>query len=298
MKISEELKNFCYDSIYDLANAYNSTLSAELEYEEGFNRVIDILGIPQKDKEGIFSQILYCSRVAGIPYHKLSPINQFIVSIPPYVLYCIENKLKNDSDLKQEATTLTDNGCFYRYLQEKIGISIAQEIKGALRKPKLFGLGKLLDTIIGLRYRKSRKQGEGSDLIIKGLDLILKNVFMTLLSIYKTEFSTDAEETNLMRAGTILNELAIEELRGEQITFKENNANFIKREKIRLLKLEKIRGGILSFLVAKGAFYKYMNNPKATIWINGAKELEHGIIIPNSIYKIGEVIKKYFNKEF
>lgn len=92
MNISEELKNFCYDSIYELANAYNFTLSAGLEYEKGFNQVADMLGISQKAKEDMFSKILYFSKLAGIPYHKLSPINQFIVSIPPYVLYCIKIK--------------------------------------------------------------------------------------------------------------------------------------------------------------------------------------------------------------
>ena len=295
MDISEGLKNFCYDCVYELANAYNLTLSDGLEYEEGFNTVADMLGVPQKVKEDIFSQVLYFSKVAGIPYHKLSPINQFIVSIPPYVLYCIENKLKGDSSLKQEATTLEDDGSFYRYLQEKIGMSIAQEIKGALWKPRLFGLGKLLDSVSGLRYRKSRKGGEQADTIIKGLDLILRELFTTLVDVYKHKFPSDTEETNLMRAGTVLNELVIEELRGEQIAFKEKNADFIKREKIRLLKLERIRKGILSFLTAKGAFYRYMNSPKAIIWINGAKELEPGIIIPSSLDKVIETISTYLH---
>jgi len=143
MDISEGLKRFCYDCVYELAIAYNSTLSDGLEYEEGFNTVADMLGVPQQAKEDI----------------ELSPINQFIVSIPPYVLYCIENKLKGDSSLKQEASTLVDDGSLYRYLQT-IGMSISQEIKGALWKPRLFGLGKLLDAISKLRYRKGRQEGE------------------------------------------------------------------------------------------------------------------------------------------
>ena len=72
-----------------MANAYNLTLSDGVEYEAGFNTVAVMLGVPQKAKEDIFSQVLYFSKVAGRPYHELSPINQFIVSIPPYVLYCI-----------------------------------------------------------------------------------------------------------------------------------------------------------------------------------------------------------------
>lgn len=294
MDISKGLKKFCYDSIYELANAYNSTLSAGLEYEKGFNRVTDMLGVPQKAKEDIFLEVLYFSKVAGIPYHKLSPVNQFIVTIPPYVLYCMKNKLPDDSNLKEEAAILKDDGSFYRYLQAQ-SMSIAQEIKGALWKPRLLGLGKLLDSISGLRYRKSRKEGQQADTIMTGSDLILKELFVTLVDIYTGEFPTDTEETNLMRAGTVLNELIIEELRGEQVKFKEKNADFIKKEKIRLLKLERIREGILSFLTAKGAFYRYMNSPKAIIWINGAKELEPGIIIPDSLDKIIEVIKTYLN---
>jgi len=151
MDISEELNKFCYDCVYELANVYNLTLSAGSEYEEGFNRVTDMLSVPKKAKEDIFLEVLYFSKVAGIPYHKLSPVNQFIVTIPPYVLYCIKNKLPDDSRLKEEAAILEDNASFYRYLQEKIGMKITQEIKGALWKPKLFGLGKLLD--FGSRVR-------------------------------------------------------------------------------------------------------------------------------------------------
>ena len=71
MEISEELRSFCYDCIYELANAYNSTLSAGLEYEKGFNRVTDMLSVPKKAKEDIFLEVLYFSAVAGIQYHKL-----------------------------------------------------------------------------------------------------------------------------------------------------------------------------------------------------------------------------------
>jgi len=295
MDISEGLKEFCYDRVYKLASAYNLTLSDGLEYEEGFNTVADILGISQEAKEDIFLKVLYSSKVAGIPYHELSPVNQFIVSIPPYVLYCIANELTSDSRLKQEATMLKDDTSFYRYLQEEIGVNISQEIKGALWKPRLFGLGKLVDSVSNLRYRKGRKQGEQVDAIIRGLDLILQTLFRALADIYASEYPTDAKETNLWRATTVLNELVIEELRGEQITFKEKNADFIKEEKIRLLKLERVRRGILSFLAAKGALYKHMNSPKAMIWVNGAQELDPMVIIPDSLDKIIESIEEYLD---
>jgi hypothetical protein len=295
MDISEGLRKFCYDRVYRLASAYNLTLSDGLEYEEGFSTVADILNIPQEAREDIFLEVLWNAKVAGIPYYELSPINQFIVAIPPYVLYCIANELTGDSNLNQEATMLKDDVSFYRYLQEEIGFNIAQEVKGALWKPRLFGLGKLLDSVSSLRYRKSRKQGEKVDTIIRGLDLILETLFIELVDIYKSEYPTDAEETNLMRAGTVLNELVIEELRGEQTTFKEKNADFIEKEKTRLLKLDRIRKRVLTFLAAKGAFYKDMNSSKAMIWVNGAKELDPMVIIPDSLDKVIESIEEYSN---
>ena len=295
MEISEELRSFCYDRIYELASAFNSTLSAGLEYEDGFNIVMDSLVVPEKEKKNILFEAFYFSKVAGIPYHKLSPVNQFMVAVPPYVCYCLENKLPGNRRLKEEATTLKDDPTFYRYLQEQLGMKISQEIKGALWRPKLPGLGKLVDSVSGLRCRTSRRQGQQADTIITGLDSILRELFMTLADIYTDKFPSDTEENNLERAGTILNELVLEELRGEQVTFKENNADFINKEKIRLLKLERIRKGILSFLTAKGAFYRYMNSPKAIIWINGARELEPGVIIPTRLDEIIEVIEKYLS---
>jgi hypothetical protein len=234
MEISEELRSFCYDRIYELASTFNSTLSAGLEYEDGFNIVMDSLVVPEKEKKNILSEAFYLSKVAGIPYHKLSPVNQFMVAVPPYVCYCLENKLPDNRGLKEEATILKDDPTFYRYLQEQLGMKISQEIKGALWRPKVPGLGKLVDSISGLKYRTRRKEGQQADTIIRGLDLILKDLFVTLADIYESEFPTDTENNNLMIAGTVLNELVIEELRGEQVAFKESNADFIKREKFKL----------------------------------------------------------------
>jgi len=93
----------------------------------------------------------------------------------------------------------------------------------------------------------------------------------------------------------VVNELVLEELGGEQVAFKENNADFINNEKIRVLKVEKIRMAVLSFLTAKGALYESCDSPKAAIWINRAKELEPGIIILNKLKEILEIIEKYLS---
>jgi len=140
MEISKELKKFCYDCIYELAVSFNKTLSRGIEYEACFDIVMDMLSVPSEARLEIFSDTLYGASVniAGIPYHKLSPINQFIVTLPPYVFYCLKNKLPDNTSLVNEAARLMSTPTFPRYLQEQIGVSISQEIKGALWKPDIF----------------------------------------------------------------------------------------------------------------------------------------------------------------
>ena len=87
---------------------------------------------------------------AGIPYNKLSPLNQFIVTIPPYVFYCLEKYLLDDPDLLEEARRLMNTKGFPRYLQEELGYPISQRIKGAFWKPNPFGS---LARLFGLGHR-------------------------------------------------------------------------------------------------------------------------------------------------
>jgi hypothetical protein len=70
-----------------------------------------------------------------MPYHRLSPLNQFVVAIPPYVSYCIREKLPDDNELKQESVMLLEDARFIRYLQEHIGVAVSREIKGAFWLP-------------------------------------------------------------------------------------------------------------------------------------------------------------------
>lgn len=287
MKISEKLQSICYDYLYELGNAFNYSLSAGFEYEDGFNRVMDILNVPEGERGNILSGVFRFSDEAGIPYHKLSPLNQFIVTIPPYVLYCLKNRLPDDTKLKEEAIQLMNDLHFVRYLQEELGVKISQEIKGALWGPNF--LGWAFGKIGGRRGRKDQQVIK----IIEGLNTILKELFIILLDLYKRKFPSDDEQNNLQRTGVVLNELVLEELRGEQVAFKENNADFINNEKIRVLKIDKIKKAVLSFLTAKGALYKYWESPKADIWINEAQELEPSVIIPDKLNEIQEIIEKY-----
>jgi len=289
MKISEKLQSFCYDYLYELGNAFNYSLSAGFEYEDGFNRVMDILNVPEGERGNILSGVFRFSNEAGIPYYKLSPLNQFIVTIPPYILYCLKNRLPDDTKLKEEAIQLMNDIHFVRYLQKELGVKISQEIKGALWRPNF--LGWAFGKVGGRRGRKDHQVIK----IIEGLNTILKELFAILLDLYKKKFPSDVKQNNLQRAGVVLNELVLEELRGEQVAFKENNVNFINNEKIRVLKIDKIKMAVLSFLTAKGALYKSWESPKADIWINEAQELEPSVIIPDTLNEIQEIIEKYLS---
>lgn len=135
--LSEKLQDFCYRCVYELASAFNEVLLSGKEYEVGFNEVMYILGVPESKREEIFSKTLFVSQSSGLLYHRLSPLNQFIVTITPYVFYCLINKLPEDEELSQEVQTILndEDSTFPRYLQEKLGIKISQEIKGALWRP-------------------------------------------------------------------------------------------------------------------------------------------------------------------
>ena len=138
MEISEDLHKICWDWAYDLAVSFNKTLSRGIEYEACFEIVMDILSVPPEERPAIFLATV-TPNIENIPYHKLSPLNQFITTIPGYVFYCLENRLPDNEDLFSEAATLMKNPRFPRYLQEAIGLSVSQEVKGALWRPNILG---------------------------------------------------------------------------------------------------------------------------------------------------------------
>lgn len=127
--------------------------------------------------------------------------------------------------------------------------------------------------------------------IINRLDEILKKLSIVLLGIYSDEFPSDPREKVRQKAGTLLNELVVEELRGDQVEFKANHARFVNEEKLRLLEIEEVRKGILSFLIAKGALYSSWGHKDADIWLGRAKELDPSVEIPSTLQEISEVIE-------
>lgn len=122
-----------------LAVSFNKILLRRIEYETCFEMVMDMLLVPLEERPAIFEDIVVAAASNGIPYHKLSPLNQFMLTIPGYVFYCLKSELHHNKDLFNEAVILMRHPSFPRYLQEAIGVQISQEIKGALWIPNIRG---------------------------------------------------------------------------------------------------------------------------------------------------------------
>ncbi len=186
LDISSQLESFCRDYITALGEALDIAIRVNRkEYEAGFNEAMDLLcsgivvpglglrrmsqfqfairmemqdnsfqlGIPKKDRPPILAEIRLLAGLGGIPYNKMSPLNQFIVTIQPYVYYCLEKYLPNDPSLREEAKRLMNTRGCPRYLQENLGYPISQIIKGAFWIPKPFGfLARLFGFGIGRRH--------------------------------------------------------------------------------------------------------------------------------------------------
>jgi len=128
---------------------------------------------------------------------------------------------------------------------------------------------------------------------IKGLDEVLKCLFTTLLGRYYTMFPRDPKEINRHKAGVVLNELVVEDLRGDQVGFRRVNAEFVDHEKREVMMLEEVRKGVLDFLVAKGGLYQSWGHPDADTWISEAKKIDPEIAIPTSLEEVQKIIDRY-----
>jgi len=133
MNISSELQSYCYNLINELARVFNTVLTSGFEYELGFDKVMSILGVPDKPRSAILWTSKHHADISGIPYKKLSPVNQFLITALPYIWYCLINKPPADLDKEKVHELLNSDefGDFIRRLSEKV----SQEVKGALWKP-------------------------------------------------------------------------------------------------------------------------------------------------------------------
>jgi hypothetical protein len=140
MELSEDLKRYCYERIYKLAKVYEAALTSRLKYETGFSYVMDSLNVPRSEQEKMLSTIQYSSEMQGIPYHKLSPVNQFVISVSPYIWYCLESQPPGTMT-PEEVERITNDIEFTRYI-DQLAKKISQQVKGALWKPGAGCLGK------------------------------------------------------------------------------------------------------------------------------------------------------------
>jgi hypothetical protein len=131
--------------------------------------------------------------------------------------------------------------------------------------------------------------------VIDGLDEILKHLFKILLVRYRTAFPEDQSHTIALRASVVLNELVVEDLRGDQVEFRRNNPEFVDREKKEVMLLREVKKGVLDFLVAKGGYYRSLVRPGADIWISEAKKIDARISIPNTLEEVRELIDSCLN---
>jgi len=153
LDISPQLESFCRDYVTALAEALDTAIRVgHEEYEAGFNLAMDLLsrggtsihgrnpfqfGVSEEDRPQVLAEVkrYAAESTAGIPYDRASPLNQFFVTIPPYIFYCLEKYLPDDSGLREEARRLMNTRGFPRYLQEDLGYPISQKIKGAFWRP-------------------------------------------------------------------------------------------------------------------------------------------------------------------
>lgn len=148
IEISKDLYRFCRDCIYELAVSYNGILSRHIEHKACFEMVMDSVVVPSEERTAIFEDIIATADFRGIPYNKLSPLNQFMLTIPGYVFYCLKTELPQNKELFNEAVILMEHPSFPQYLQKTIGIPVSKEIKGALFMPSIRGF--IMTLILGV----------------------------------------------------------------------------------------------------------------------------------------------------
>jgi len=154
IEITPQLESFCKDYITVLVIHLDVVIRVRRkEYESAFNEVMDSLSrvspalagrrnpfrfvVGIEDRQQLLTEIKLLAEAGGIPYNRLSPLNQFLVTIPPYLFYCLEKYLQDDPDLQEEARRLMNTEGFRRYLQEELGYPISQRIGGAFRRFRL-----------------------------------------------------------------------------------------------------------------------------------------------------------------
>jgi hypothetical protein len=140
MEFTEDLKSYCYKNILDLANTYNRAFLSRMDYEAAFFFVMGSLKVPEKRQLEMLDFIMEQSQMQGIPYHKLSPVNQFMMATTPYIWYCLESN--PPSNYSQEELNKISESMEFTLSIGDLAKMVSQQVKGALWKPGLGCLGK------------------------------------------------------------------------------------------------------------------------------------------------------------
>jgi len=142
--LSSQLKQFCHERIRKLAEEYNAAIWNGLDYQDAFLLVMEHLEVPPSQMDGIYEGKVNYTLLARLDPAHLSPINQFMTTVVPYILWCLGNQLPGHVQFKEREKGLLLNG----YL-EGVAWGISQEVGGALRCAPRWLCGRVLKFIVG-----------------------------------------------------------------------------------------------------------------------------------------------------
>jgi hypothetical protein len=128
--------------------------------------------------------------------------------------------------------------------------------------------------------------------LAEDLNEIKKILFAFLYNNYRNIFPSDSENTTFLRTAVVLNELVLFDLSGEQVSFRNANAQFINDAKREAMRLAEFRKGVLSFLASEGGLYKSWGHPLADKWIAEAKNIDLEVHIPSSVEEVREEVNR------
>ncbi len=146
-----DLKKQCYDWLYEYGQTFSDVvMSMKIEYSPAVNEVLYRLGLEEKERENlIWSTLFFAEESSKIPYHQLSPLNQFYMSGIPYVFYRLGQELENPSTRKPVEAFLDDDDPRSMQMLYDCGKQVAKRVGGALDK-SILGCCKEL-VMLGLR---------------------------------------------------------------------------------------------------------------------------------------------------
>lgn len=128
--LGKEIDEFCRAHTIRLASALEEVIWSGVEYEPALRVAMQRLEVSGDFVPVLLAQANACAASAGIPYDRLSPLNQFIVALPGYLALRAAQAYAEDSPEMKQFEELDG-----RFVQERYGMEAAGAVKGALRMP-------------------------------------------------------------------------------------------------------------------------------------------------------------------